>query len=334
MVDQADAARAIADRWEAMTGRLRAALERRTHHVDPPMVRRVAAQSEAYRRGEAVALTTRADAEAYVAARMPATVAAIGAAMRATAGAVAGFAPASQLDLGSGSGAALWSARAVWPSVATALAVDRATAALDLGVELAADMGTPEPVALEVRRGDLRTAPLGSAELVTMTYVLGELLPEERTDVVERAWEATTGVLVVVEPGTPAGFARIRGARTALVAAGATVAAPCPHDRTCPMADPDWCHFAARLARSRLHRRVKGAEVPWEDEPFSYVAASRIPGERGSRVLTRPSVRAGAIGLRLCTSGGIVQRTVSRREGAAYREARHAAWGSRFRDGT
>ncbi len=93
---------------------------------------------------------------------------------------------------------------------------------------------------------------------------------------------------------------------------------------------PDWCHFAARLPRSRLHRRAKGVTLPYEDEPYAYVAATRGPAGRAARVLARPTARKGAIGLRLCTADGIHDRIVSRRDGAAFREARHAHWGSRF----
>ncbi|WP_275945279.1 small ribosomal subunit Rsm22 family protein, partial [Brucella melitensis] len=33
--------------------------------------------------------------------------------------------------------------------------------------------------------------------------------------------------------------------------------------------------FSQRVARSRIHRMTKDAEVPWEDEKFVYLAAVR-----------------------------------------------------------
>ena len=60
--------------------------------------------------------------------------------------------------------------------------------------------------------------------------------------------------LLIIEPGTPAGYARMIALRSQLIASGAHVAAPCPHQAPCPLATPDWCHFAQRLPRSRAHK--------------------------------------------------------------------------------
>jgi len=136
-------------------------------------------------------------------------------------------------------------------------------------------------------------------------------------------------MLLLVEPGTPDGFARIRSARAELIAAGGTVAAPCPHDAECPIVGPDWCHFAARLPRSRLHRLAKGVELPYEDEPYAYVAVFRGAVERAGRVLRRPEVGKAAIRLRVCAADGIRDLGVSRRDKDAYRQARRLGWGSR-----
>lgn len=90
----------------------------------------------------------------------------------------------------------------------------------------------------------------------------------------EQLWERTSGVLVLVEPGTPAGSAHIQRARTQLLelaareaheqrqlqpqagdgavdAAGAHVVAPCPHDGPCPLERrASWCHFVQRFQAS------------------------------------------------------------------------------------
>ena len=141
-------------------------------------------------------------------------------------------------------------------------------------------------------------------------------------------WEKTRDTLVVVEPGTPAGYARIIALRERLIAAGAHVAAPCPHDGKCPLVSPDWCHFTQRLQRSRAHKQVKGAELPFEDEKFAYVALTRTAvAERLSRVLAQPAVGKVEVAAKLCTPSGIAITKVPRRARADYAIARRWRWG-------
>ncbi len=141
-------------------------------------------------------------------------------------------------------------------------------------------------------------------------------------------WEKTRDTLLVVEPGTPAGYARIIALRGQLIAAGAHVAAPCPHDGPCPLAAPDWCHFTQRLQRSRAHKQVKGAEVPFEDEKFAYVALTRAPvTAQFSRVLAQPSLSKVEVTAKLCTPNGLEIARVPRRDKAAYAGARRWRWG-------
>jgi len=133
---------------------------------------------------------------------------------------------------------------------------------------------------------------------------------------------------VAIEPGTSAGFALVRTLRSALLASGAHMLAPCPGEMECPMAAPDWCHFAARVERSGLHRRVKAAELNYEDEKFSYIAATREPVETaGARIVRRPLHRPGLIVLETCTPAGLATARVTRRDRDAFRAARQASWG-------
>src|SRR5690606_24804933 len=105
--------------------------------------------------------------------------------------------------------------------------------------------------------------------------------------------------------------------------------APCPHQASCPLALPDWCHFSRRVARSRLHRLVKNADVPWEDEKFIYLAASRQPrGNADARVLAPPKLSSGRIDLKLCLPDGTaIEKLVSKRDGEVFRKARRLDWG-------
>ena len=136
----------------------------------------------------------------------------------------------------------------------------------------------------------------------------------------------------LVEPGTPAGYARIIALRQQLIGEGAHVAAPCPHDAACPLIAQDWCHFSQRLQRSRAHKQVKGADVPFEDERFCYVALTRAPvGARPSRVLAQPVVGKAEATAKLCTTSGVELAKIPRRNKQAFANARRLRWGDAFR---
>ncbi len=173
---------------------------------------------------------------------------------------------------------------------------------------------------------------LESADLVTLSYVLGELAPAAIKPLIERLWNQSRDFVVVVEPGTPAGWQRILLVRDQLITLGAHIVAPCPHAERCPLVAPDWCHFSRRVARSRTHRLAKDADVPWEDEKFIYLAASRSPGDAAiGRVLARPRASAGVVRLKLCrNTGEVEERVVSKRQGEAFKTARRLDWGDRL----
>ncbi|MGQ4516100.1 small ribosomal subunit Rsm22 family protein [Streptomyces sp. DW26H14] len=271
------------------------------------------------------------DAAAYAAYRMPATFEALRAALGALADAAPDWAPRSHLDVGGGTGAALWAAGATWPGGRATTVLDWAEPALAVGRDLAA--GVPGLAGAQWRRGRIGAAAgeLPPCDLLTVGYVLKELTEDDRRALVAGAARAARAV-VVVEPGTPDGYERVIGARELLIAAGFTVAAPCPHDGACPIErGTDWCHFAARVGRSSLHRQVKGGSLPYEDEKFSYVAAVRPGGAlapAAARVVRRPQLRKGQVLLDLCTAAdGLRRETVTKRRGALYRAARDTDWG-------
>ena len=230
------------------------------------------------------------DALAYALARMPATYAAVTASLNALCEIRPDFAPKTLLDIGAGPGTASWAAAEAFSSLQDFTLLDANDALRKLALDLVSESFRLRE--LHYERGEARNALIkaDAADLVVASYVIGELSAAEQNALAALMWEKTRDTLLVVEPGTPAGYARIIALRERLIAAGAHVAAPCPHDGTCPLAAPDWCHFTQRLQRSRAHKQVKGAELPFEDEKFAYVALTRAP------VDSAPVPGAGAAG--------------------------------------
>jgi ribosomal protein RSM22 (predicted rRNA methylase) len=291
---------------------------------------RAALISRTYRDGGGSgAIRSEADALAYALARMPATYAAVVASLNALCEIAPDFAPHSLLDVGAGPGTASWAAAATFPSLQSFALLDANAALRALALDLA--KASTRLGDLNYRSGEALAAlaDTEAADLVIASYLIGELDDAQRPKLAERLWSKTRGTLLVVEPGTPAGYARIIAFRQQLIAAGAHVAAPCPHDGRCPLTAPDWCHFTQRLARSRAHKQVKGAELPFEDEKFCYLALTRTPvALRPSRVLAQPHLGKAEVTAKLCTPDGLKSEKVPRRDKTAYARARRWRWGN------
>jgi ribosomal protein RSM22 (predicted rRNA methylase) len=285
--------------------------------------------SKTYRDGgRSGTIASETDALAYAAARMPATYAALSASLNALAEIRPEFAPKAMLDVGAGPGTASFAAAEAFASLGAFVMLDANDALRALALDLAKD--SPRFNELIYRRGGAKTLLASSepADLVIASYVVGELGEADRRELANLLWARTQDTLVVVEPGTPAGYARIIELRAQLIEAGAHVAAPCPHDGACPLTRPDWCHFTQRLPRSRAHKQVKGVDVPFEDEKFSYVVLSRGKvTSRPARVLAQPSVGKVEVAAKLCTANGVATVRVAHRDRQAYAQARRWRWG-------
>ena len=289
-------------------------IEERASEVSFTELKRAAtAMSDAYREGAPPAVSP----VAYLVTRMPATYASA----YVTLGELPdGLRVESILDVGAGTGAASLAAHARYPGAKITM-MERNAA---LAKEARAMLPGSEAIAADAAR--IEHFP--ERDLVIAAYSLGEI----GANVALRLWQSTRVALVIVEPGTPKGFALIRAIRSELLAAGAHMAAPCPGAMACPMVEPDWCHFAARVERSSLHRRLKGGELGYEDEKYSYVAFTREPvALPAARIVRRPQHHPGWIELQTCTTAGLrtragrqagsgsVPRGAARRHGATRR---------------
>lgn len=312
----------------ALPGFVAGALQARLENVSRTDLRARAQRiSESYRSGGGSGvIRSELDALAYAIVRMPATYAAVHAALAQVTDVIPDFAPQTLLDVGAGPGTATWAACDAWPSLERAALID------DNPHLLALAQAMQTPLQASTQRGTIAAtlADAPEADMVMTSYVLTELPDALLRTTLERLWDRAARLLVIVEPGTPDGFKRILASRDALIARGAQIVAPCSHEGRCPLAASErWCHFNARLPRSRDHIVTKDADVPFEDEKFAYLVAGRgfPPLVRGRRILATPKVDKSAVTLTLCAPDIPEQRRIARSDKDAYRAAKRLGWG-------
>jgi len=314
---------------------LRAALDAKLQGLSrTDAAERAASISRTYRDGgNSGAIASGADALAYALARMPATYAAVTASLNALCELRPGFAPASLLDVGAGPGTASWAAATAFASLRSFTLLDANNALRALALDLARDSTRLSEMTYHRGEAGATLAAAAPADLVVASYMIGEIGDAERSALAGQLWAKARDTLLIVEPGTPAGYARVIALRQQLIASGAHVAAPCPHDGTCPLVAPDWCHFTRRLPRLRAHMQLKAAELPFEDEKFSYVALTRTPVARHpARVLAQPDLSKVEVTAKLCTADGLRIAKVPHRDKTAYARARRWRWGDTAMD--
>ena len=239
---------------------------------------------------------------AYLATRLPATYAVLTKVLSEIS------LPKTILDCGAGPGTSIW---ALLDTPITSLTlIDEDPGFVKLGKKI----GPTPPFDVTWKTQSFLTFQ-DRAELILFSYSLNEIPQEKLSEVISKAHGQTENYLVIIEPGTPDGFERIRTTRAQLLALGMSLHAPCPHHNVCPMTGLDWCHFSARLPRTSLHRFLKKGTLGHEDEKYSYLIASKEPHTpRGARILRHPIKRKGHTIATLCTEEGLKEKTFTGKE--------------------
>jgi len=271
--------------------------------------------------GKKRALAGEAEHLAYIAYRMPATYQVLTHIFSAIRAYDSAFSPQSLLDLGAGPGTATVACEHFFESAPSATLVEQDRTFCSIGKNLCGGEwieSSIENVAIARTFG-----------LVVASYVCSEMDDAARQYTIEKAWQATDGYCVIVEPGTPDGYRTILSIRDQLLALGAHLIAPCPHSHLCPLSGGKWCHFSARVARSRMHRLIKGGDLGWEDEKFSYVVFSRKPiSNPCPRIIGAPKKHSGFLEFELCCPDGLVHaQKITKKEGSRFKLAKKAEWG-------
>lgn len=233
------------------------------------------------------------------------------------------------LDVGSGTGTAVWACTEVIESLEHITCLEREPSMLNFAKDLIKDSTFSNKVSWI--NGDICTYETTSKfDLVVASYCLNELTERDREKVIEKLWDITGKILLIVEPGTPVAFAQIKKARETVISMGGFVVAPCAHSNTCTIDENDWCHFSSRIARTKLHKALKSGDVPYEDEKYSYIALTKSNVICNNRILRHPLIESGKITMKLCTPDGIVIKSVTKKQKDLFKKARKVQNGDTF----
>jgi ribosomal protein RSM22 (predicted rRNA methylase) len=259
----------------------------------------------------------------YLITRMPATYGASMKVFELISRLLPDYSPKTLWDLGAGPGTASWAALNTFSSLEKIKLIEREKEIVDLGKKICSlDSRWGQSEWLQSSLEQVRmTEPV---DLAVFSYVLAESFHLETLSYLFHA-----EVTIVIEPGTPKGFERIRTLRTYLLKNNFNILAPCSHAQNCPMADPDWCHFYARIERSRLHRLLKNGSMGYEDEKFCYLVFSKnLKSSFSAIMIAPPEKRHGYLEAKVCSSNGCLETCkILKKDKKRYEEARKLDWG-------
>ena len=235
----------------------------------------------------------------------------------------------SVLDVGAGSAAASLASIYQLDHLNSIDLLEKEQVMIDIGEYLLSRVDT-KGIDIKYHRVDITKDDISiyQRDLVFSSYVLNELNKSEIIKVIDKMWNLTNKVLLVVEPGTPNGYEIIRLVREYLISKGGYILSPCPHMDKCPIISPNWCHFSTRVSRSKLHKLLKGGDAPYEDEKYTYIAFSKNPCSRcNNRILRHPQIASGHITLEVCSKDGLNTIKVTKKDKELFKVARKAKAG-------
>ncbi len=266
-------------------------------------------------------INSKEEALAYAISRMPATYGSIHTALENTIK-IANIDIQSVLDIGAGTGSAEWAILDLM-QVDDITCIENETYMMQMGKRLMQNNETLKNakwMKLNIAQEQIDQ----KADLVIASYVLNEIEEKTREQILEKLWQATNKILLIIEPGTPEGYKEINSIRKYFIGNKVNIVAPCQHNGECKIGHDDWCAFSCRVARSKAHKILKDGEIPYEDEKFSYIAISKFETEKLDGVVLRhPKIESGKITIKVCKSNGeIEEKIITKKEKEIFKKAK------------
>lgn len=269
------------------------------------------------------------EAVAYSIMRMPATFGAVTSALNCVLE-NNNIEIKSLLDIGAGTGAGSIAVAEII-ELESITCIEREKAMINLGKKIMNHsdevLKNAKWIDLDIIKEDFNE----KADLVIVSYMINELKEEDRIKVFNKLLDCTNKILIVIEPGTPEGFSNIKKIRKEAIDKSYEILAPCTHNGKCMISENDWCSSSVRVQRSKVHKMLKNADLPYEDEKFSYIGISKINGNKAfARVLRHPINQGKMLKFKLCTKNGIKEITITKKYSELFKISKKKNIGDSF----
>src|SRR5688572_25406262 len=180
--------------------------------------------SHAYRHHEAFRITgpqSEALLLSYAATRMPATFAVVSRVLQEYTNA-GGRAPTSLVDIGAGPATASFAALDLFDDLNEITLIEKEKGFQDLALDLAGIAQVQPILDAKWKLSEMtKGVEIPSADLAIASYSLAEMSLQTAKAVAARAFASSALGLIIIEPGTPQGFAHVRDIRAHMLTLGA-----------------------------------------------------------------------------------------------------------------
>lgn len=275
------------------------------------------------------------DVLAYLALRAPATYAQIYSSLTQIQELLPSWQPTKILDLGTGPGTGSWAAKAIWSSIAESISVDEHKEFLRVGKQI--ENNANLDMDMHWLQADLQKGlpeQLETYDIIIIANVLNELNPKAADKLIGQAFDLCQGILVIIEPGTPAGSSIIENASRKLSKAGNLLA---PYIQNTFISKTDYyIHFSQRFIRPEFQRRIRQhmrdtslMASDWEDTKYAYTIISKLNPEviPWGRCIGQVHIQKGFLEVPILTKDGIQKVKVMKRNYDQYTFAKDLKWG-------
>lgn len=236
----------------------------------------------------------------------------------------------SVLDLGSGTGSALWALENYVNNIEV-FAVEKQESMIKYSKELSKNLSLNISYIQEDVLSE-KIEKLNCTDLVLESFMLNEMNEKDRKQTLDLMIKKANKYIVLIEPGTPVSYKKMMEDRKYLLSKNLNIILPCMHNKNCPLKD-DYCNFTVRVNRTKTLKQIKSGSLGYEDEKYFYLVFSKEDKlkEFNSTVIRKPVYRKSCVDLKLCKNDATIQNTtITKNNKQTYAEAKDLKHGDLF----